>query len=121
MCYLSSLLTSPLMKFILTTALIAATACSAFSKQLKEDESIRKVDPVKTDTVECLYHQVMSDHKPALSWKKGFIITENDQIKIGTKAYPIASAPSLTGVISNKILRSDRKVVTNKVIQIVIL
>lgn len=78
--------------------------------------------PIVKDTVECMFHQVVSNSRPLLSWRKGYIVLENKQIRLGDQLYPTVQASNLTGLIQNQFLASNRKKpVTKKVVQVVLL
>ncbi|WP_345951533.1 MULTISPECIES: hypothetical protein [unclassified Mucilaginibacter] len=85
-------------------------------------DKITGTDSVATlDTMLCMFHQVMTN-SAHLSWRKGYIVLENDKIMIGNVSYPTLNASHLTGLIQNKFLSSNRKkVVKSQVIQVVLL
>jgi len=73
------------------------------------------------DTISCMFHQVINN-RPILSWRTGYIVLENGKIMMNNVAYPLSDASQLTGFIQNKFLSSNRKkIVKNKVIQVVLL
>jgi len=77
---------------------------------------------VVKDTVECMFHQVVSNSRPLLSWRKGYIVLEDKQIRLGDQLYPTVQAANLTGLIQNQFLTSNKKkTVTKKVVQVVLL
>ncbi len=102
----------------------AQQMAAARSTRLSEGQPVRPPanHSASTDTIECLFHQVVSNNRPLLSWRKGFIILEDSQIRMGDKMYPSSEASSITGLIQNKFLASNkRKIVTKKVVQVVLL
>lgn len=77
---------------------------------------------VVKDTVECMFHQVVNNNRPLLTWRKGYIVLENKQIRLGDNYYQTSQASSLTGLIQNQFLASDKKKpVKKKVVQVVLL
>lgn len=78
--------------------------------------------PAIRDTVECMFHQVVSNSRPLLTWRKGYIILEDKQIRLGDQLYPTVQASNLTGLIQNQFLASNKKtLVKKKVVQVVLL
>ena len=74
------------------------------------------------DTVECLFHQILDNNRPLLTWRKGYIVLEDMQIRIADQLYPTSRASNLTGLIQNQFLASNKKKpVTKKVVQVVLL
>jgi hypothetical protein len=101
---------------------IAANHPNPSSGALTNANAGTNADPVIKDTVECMFHQVVSNSRPLLAWRKGYIILENKQIRLGDQLYPTVQASNLTGLIQNQFLASNRKKpVTKKVVQVVIL
>jgi hypothetical protein len=77
---------------------------------------------VKLDTVECLFHQLVNDKRPLLTWRKGYVVLEDDKILVGNQDYPKSQASYITGMIKNQFLWANRKkAVTKKVVQLVLL
>jgi len=78
--------------------------------------------PMVKDTVECMFHQVVNNNRPLLAWRKGYIVLEDKQIRLGDQLYPIVQASNLTGIIQNQFLASNKKkLIQKKVVQVVIL
>lgn len=74
------------------------------------------------DTVECLFHQMVNNSRPLLTWRRGYIVLENGQIRTGDMYYPKSQASALTGLIQNQFLASNKKKpVSKKVVQVVLL
>jgi len=89
---------------------------------LTGSNAVTNADPVVKDTVECMFHQVVSNSRPLLAWRKGYIVLENKQIRLGDQLYPTVQASNLTGLIQNQFLASNKKKpVTKKVVQVVLL
>ena len=79
-------------------------------------------DAVKRDTVECLFHQLINDKRPLLTWRKGFVVLEDEKLLVGDQAYPKSQASYITGMIKNQFFYANRKKpVTKKVVQLVLL
>lgn len=74
------------------------------------------------DTVECLFHQLLDNNRALLTWRKGYIILEDMQIRVGDQLYPTSRASNITGLIQNQFLASNKKKpITKKVVQVVLL
>ena len=101
---------------------IAANHSNTNPVNLTSYNSGTNANLVVKDTVECMFHQVVSDSRPLLTWRKGYIVLENKQIRLGDQLYPTVQASNLTGLIQNQFLASNRKKpVTKKVVQVVLL
>lgn len=101
---------------------VAANFPNTNAGALNNHNADTKTDPVVKDTVECMFHQVVSNSRPLLAWRKGYIVLENNQIRLGDQLYPTVQASNLTGLIKNQFLASNKKKqVTKKVVQVVLL
>lgn len=87
-----------------------------------ESKGGQNLAPTIKDTVECMFHQVVSNNRPLLTWRKGYIVLEDKQIRLGDQLYPTMQASTLTGLIQNQFLASNKKKpVKKKVVQVVLL
>jgi hypothetical protein len=77
---------------------------------------------IKRDTIECLFHQLINDNRPLLTWRKGFVVLEDEKLLVGDQTYPKSQASYITGMIKNQFLYANKKKpVTKKVVQLVLL
>jgi hypothetical protein len=100
-------------------AYIAANFAAVTVTAVKTISNIYPSNTV-TDTVPCLYHQVMPGNKPAISWQSGYLVLEDKKLRLNQSLYPVKEAAVINGPIQNRFLKADKKTPVNKtVIQVI--